>query len=243
MQVRTLQQMKQTELTVIPTGSESLNALLGGGIRKGLITDVYGESGSGKTQLCFTVAVNCSRNGGKVLFVDTAGTFRPERILEIGGSRDVLENITYLRALGTADQLDSVGKIPDINSQLVIIDTVTGLFSAEYSGPFRHLAVMRHLRDLAMAAITNQCAVLVTNMVRNVPATVIDQAGNNIAQAIIPAQQREFLGSSVSIYSHFKIKLEIVDAKKALIRAKLIQPPKVSEIQFEISSRGVSDVQ
>ncbi|HKU48600.1 MAG TPA: ATPase domain-containing protein [Nitrososphaera sp.] len=227
---------------LISTGSESLDDLLGGGIRSGMITDVYGESGSGKTQLCFTLAVNCAKNGDRVLFVDTAGTFRPERILEIGTSREVLEKITYLRAFGTADQVSVVQKIPQLDPQLLIIDTVTSLFSAEYSGPSRHLAIMKHLHDLAISAMASHCAVVITNMVRNVPATVIDQAGRNVAQAIIPSQQREYLGSSVSIYSHFKLKLEIVDARNSVFRAVLVQPPGKDPATFGITSRGISEI-
>ena len=226
---------------MISSGSPSLDDLLGGGIRSGMITDVYGESGSGKTQLCFALAVNCIKGGGKVMFVDTAGTFRPERILEMAGSRGVLEKITYTRALGTADQINAVQKIPDLSPELVIVDTVTSLFSAEYSGPSRHLAVMKHLHDLAISAISSRCAVVVTNMVRNVPATIVDQAGRNIAQAIVPSQQREYLGSSISIYSHFKLKLEIVDAKRSTYRARLIQPPRSKPVEFSIASMGISN--
>lgn len=233
--------MNLLDLAMISTGSENLDTLLGGGVRAGMITDVYGESGSGKTQLCFTLAVNCINKNGKVLFVDTAGTFRPERIIDIGGSRDVLEKITYHRALVTADQINSVQKIFDLDPQLVVIDTVTGLFSAEYSGPSRHLMVMKHLRNLAMAAITSRCAVVVTNMIRSVPSNLVDQAGRNLARTVIPALQREYLGSTVSIFSHVKLKLEIIDAKHSLFRAKLVQPPKAAAIEYRVLTRGISD--
>lgn len=206
-----------------------------------MITDFFGESGSGKTQLCFNLAVNCIRNNGKVMFVDTAGTFRPERILEIGGHREVLEKITYLRPYGTSEQASAVQRISEMDAQLLIVDTVTSLYSAEYSGPARHLAVMKHLHDLAIAAVTSRCAVVVTNMVRSVPSTLLEQDDRNIAHAVMPSQQREYLGSSVSIYSHFKIKLDIVDPKSSVFRARLIQPPGKEPVEFRISSAGISD--
>lgn len=40
---------------IISTGSLSLDRLLGGGIRTGLLTDIYGPSGTGKSQLCFSL--------------------------------------------------------------------------------------------------------------------------------------------------------------------------------------------
>src|SRR5690242_3463014 len=153
----------------IQTGSKSLDALMGGGIRTGMITDVYGESGSGKSQFCFSLAARCAKEGFRVLFIDTAGTFRPERISEIAGTREVLDTITFIRALNTRDQSSAINRARDDDFKIIVIDTLTGLFSAEYSGPARHLAVMAHLHELAMLAINTDCAVVVTNMVRNVP--------------------------------------------------------------------------
>lgn len=207
-----------------------------------MLTDVYGESGSGKSQLCFTLCANCARAGGTAIFVDTAGTFRPERIVEISGSPGALEKINFIRALNTLDQTNAIRKILDTGPQLVVVDTLTSLFSAEYSGPARHLAVMKHMHELALAAINAGCAVVVTNMVRNAPITVVDQAGHNVAQAVVPSQQREYLGSSVSIYSHIKVKLEIVDAAKSSFRALLVQSAGKEPVPFSITPRGISDI-
>jgi RecA/RadA recombinase len=176
------------------------------------------------------------------MFVDTAGTFRPERIVEIAGSANALDKIAFVRALNTIDQSSTVKKILDTGPQLVVVDTLTSLFSAEYSGPARHLAVMKHLHELALAAINAGCAVVVTNMVRNVPITVVDQAGRNVAQAVVPSQQREYLGSSVSIYSHIKVKLEIVDAAKSSFQALLVQPAGKEPVPFSIMPCGISDI-
>lgn len=228
-------------MATISTGSKAMDALLGGGVRTGMVTDVYGESGSGKSQLCFTLCANCVRDGGRAMFVDTAGTFRPERIAEISGSRDALDRIAFVRALSTHDQENAVKRIAEIDPRLVIVDTVTSLFSAEYSGPARHLAVMKHLHGLALAAINTGCAVVVTNMVRNAPITVVDQAGHNVAQAVIPSQQREYLASSVSIYSHVKMKLEIVNASKSQFRASLVQPPGSEPVSYAVTLRGIED--
>ncbi len=229
--------------TTISTGSKAIDSLLGGGgIHTGMLTDVYGESGSGKSQLCFTLCANCARDGGTAVFVDTTGTFRPERIVEISGSPGALEKIIFIRALNTLDQANAFRKILDTGPRLVVVDTLTSLFSAEYSGSVRHLAMMKHMHELALAAINAGCAVVVTNMVRNAPITVVDQAGRNVAQAIVPSQQREYLGSSVSIYSHIKVKLEIIDAAKSSFRALLVQPAGKRPVPFAITPRGISDI-
>jgi RecA/RadA recombinase len=153
-----------------------------------------------------------------------------------------LEKITFVRALTTLDQAQATRKVLDVDPQLIVVDTLTSLFSAEYSGPARHLALMKHLHELALLAINAGCSVVVTNAVRAAPITVVDQAGRNVAQAVVPSQQREYLGSSVSIYSHTKLKLEIVDAAKSVFRALLVQPPGKSPAQFTITPQGTSDI-
>jgi RecA/RadA recombinase len=231
-------QMVQT----ISTGSKATDALLGGGIRTGMITDIYGESGSGKSQLCFTLCANCVKDAASTLFIDTAGTFRPERIMEISGSQLALEKITYIRAFTTIDQMNATRKILEVRPMLVVIDSLTSLFSTEYSGPERHRALMKYLHELAFLAINLRCAIVVTNMVRTAPPiTLIDQGGRNVAQAVVPWQQREYLGSTVSIYSHMKIKLEIVDSEKSLFQAVLMQPAGKGPVPFAITVLGISD--
>jgi RecA/RadA recombinase len=229
-------------LATISTGSKAMDELLGGGVHTGMVTDIYGESGSGKSQLCFTLCVNCVKDGGTAMFIDTAGTFRPERIVEMSGTPGALDRIAFVRALNTLDQVNAIRKIVEVDPRLVVVDTLTSLFSAEYSGPARHLAVMKHLHELALVAINASCAVVVTNMVRNAPITVMDGAGRNLARAVVPSEQREYLGSSVSIYSHMKLKLEIVDAARSSFRALLVQPTGKEPAAFAITPRGISNI-
>ena len=226
----------------LSTGSKALDALLGGGIHTGMITDVYGESGSGKSQLCFTLCANCAKDAVSTLFIDTAGTFRPERIVEISGSLLSLEKITYVRALTTIDQLNATKKILEVRPTLVVVDSLTSLYSTEYSGPERHRVLMKYLHELALLAVSSGCAIVVTNMVRTAPPiTLIDQAGRNVAQAVIPWQQREYLGSSVSIYAHMRIKLEIVEVANSSFQATLVQPAGRGSAPFAIATLGISD--
>ena len=230
-------------MATISTGSKAIDALLGGGVRTGMITDVYGESGSGQSQLCFTLCANCAKDAASTLFIDTAGTFRPERIKEISGSQLALEKITYIRAFTTIDQSNAIKKILEVRPMLVVIDSLTSLFSTEYSGPERHRALMKYLHELAVLAINSRCAIVITNMVRSAPPiTLIDQAGRNVAQAVVPWQQREYLGSSVSIYSHMKMKLEIVDSVKSSFQAVLMQPAGKGSVPFAITALGISDL-
>lgn len=80
---------RRREMIYPTTGCRELDKILGGGIETGSITEVFGESRTGKTQLCHTLAVTSqlpiSRGGGegKCIYIDTEGGFRPERLVEV----------------------------------------------------------------------------------------------------------------------------------------------------------------
>ena len=77
--------IKRSQLINITTGSKELDKLQNGGFETGSVTELFGEFRTGKSQLCHTIAVTCQLpvdNGGgegKCLYIDTEGTFRPER--------------------------------------------------------------------------------------------------------------------------------------------------------------------
>lgn len=76
-------------MITLTTGSTAVDELLKGGVESGSITELYGEFRTGKTQLCHQLCVTCqlprSDGGGegKALFIDTEGTFRPQRLVSI----------------------------------------------------------------------------------------------------------------------------------------------------------------
>ena len=240
-------------MAIIHTGSTSIDHLLGGGVHTGTVTDIYGQSGAGKSQLCFTLCANYakhSRQDDRILFIDTAGTFRPERISEIAGSRKggtVLGKIMFVRALSVYDQINAIDLISDINPRLIIVDTATELISDEFRGSARHLTLMNYVHKLSLVAINFDCAVVITNVIRDMPirTTLVDQGGHNLRAAIRTranlSQQREFMGASLSIYIHIKLKLEIINLEKSLFEASLMQPIRKDGVLFNITSKGISN--
>jgi DNA repair protein RAD51 len=93
---------QRQEIINITTGSKELDKLLdgnyflgitklifSGGFETGSITEIFGEFRTGKTQLCLQICVTCqlplNQGGGegKAMFIDTEGTFRPERLVAI----------------------------------------------------------------------------------------------------------------------------------------------------------------
>ncbi|MCP4647050.1 MAG: DNA repair and recombination protein RadA, partial [bacterium] len=104
---------KRKELFHITTGSRNVDNLLGGkGLQTKAITEAFGAFGSGKTQLALSLAVGVQlpveQGGanGKAVYIDTEGTFRPERVRQfaegIGANADkVLKNILVARAFNS----------------------------------------------------------------------------------------------------------------------------------------------
>jgi len=142
---------RREDTDYITTGSENLNNLLGGrGIETRSMTEAYGAFGSGKTQLALTLAVNTQlpkdKGGaeGKAVYIDTEGTFRPERIRQIAEAMGAdpemaLKNILVARAFNSDHQILLADKISELikngeNVKLVIIDSLTAHFRAEFAG-------------------------------------------------------------------------------------------------------------
>ena len=130
---------------MISTGLKKLDQLLGGGIKEGLITDVYGSNATGKTQLALQISLNVLKNGGQVLFQDTTNEFRPERLVEMMRKQEIssalLEKIKVGLITNTTQQIQYLSKISIKNFSLIIIDNVTDLFSFEYSNEKRSVTL------------------------------------------------------------------------------------------------------
>ena len=71
---------------IFDTGCNALNNITRG-FPRGMITDLYGASATGKSQLIFQIALNAAEQNFNVLIIDAAGNFRPERILQICKAR------------------------------------------------------------------------------------------------------------------------------------------------------------
>ena len=183
---KTAKELKMERLQVkkITTGSRNLDNLLGGGIETKTVTEFFGEYGSGKTQICHQLAVNVQlpeEQGGleaKAVYIDTEGTFRWERIEQMARGLgldpdEVMENIYWIRAINSHHQMAIVDQLFDMlkreNIKLVVVDSVTGHFRAEFPGrenlAMRQQLLNKHLHQLSRLADIFNVAVVITNQV------------------------------------------------------------------------------
>ena len=175
--------MRKT-LAKMSTGSTELDKILGGGVETGAITELFGEFRTGKTQLCLTLCVTCQlahdAGGaqGKALFIDTEGTFRPERLAEIStrfglAPQDVLDNISYAKAYNSEHQMTLLEQAAGLMSQeryaLIVVDSATALFRTDFTGrgelAARQQKLAQFLRRLQRLSDEFGCAVVITNQV------------------------------------------------------------------------------
>jgi len=115
----------------------SLDKIFSGGLQNGIITEISGFRGTGKTQLALQFSIDPLYKNKKVLFIDTTIEFRPERFLQILQSRNLspslLENLHVSHITNTQKQIEILELFQNDDFSLLIIDNITDLFSFEYS--------------------------------------------------------------------------------------------------------------
>ena len=234
----------------VTTGSTELDKLLGGGIETMSITEVFGEFRTGKTQLCHTLCVTgqlpLSKGGGqgKVCYIDTEGTFRPERIPAIAqrfgvDSDEVLENILYARAFTHEQQMQLIqaaaAQMSEEQYRIMIIDSITALFRVDFSGR-GELAERQQTHGQMMSALTKlasefNIAIFISNQVMSNPdSTMFVQAPKPIGGHILAH------ASTTRLYLRKGKGTERV--------AKIYDSPSLPEAEasYELSDVGIIDV-
>nr|2F1H_A Chain A, DNA repair and recombination protein radA [Methanococcus voltae]2F1I_A Chain A, DNA repair and recombination protein radA [Methanococcus voltae]2F1J_A Chain A, DNA repair and recombination protein radA [Methanococcus voltae] len=199
----------------LSTSSSELDSVLGGGLESQSVTEFAGVFGSGKTQIMHQSCVNLQNpeflfydeeavSKGEVaqpkaVYIDTDGTFRPERIMQMAehagiDGQTVLDNTFVARAYNSDMQMLFAEKIEDLiqegnNIKLVVIDSLTSTFRNEYTGrgklAERQQKLGRHMATLNKLADLFNCVVLVTNQVSAKPDAFFGMAEQAIGGHIV----------------------------------------------------------
>lgn len=221
----------------VSTGSSNLDTLLGKGLPLGLVTHVYGPPGSGKTNLCLTTAVECAKQGKKVLFIDTEGGFRIERFLQICKDKGVAKRILLKQVRDFDEQKNLVRRLNRIVSHgfgLVVFDSIVSLYRLQIEGGRKEILELsrelgRQLAWLSRLARDHNLAVLVTNQ-------VYDSFDEDGEKEVVP------VGGSVLLYwAKMCVELE-KGTQGGERRAELVKHPFVAEgksIKFRIENKGI----
>jgi len=214
---------------MISTGLQKLDDFLLGGIPDGVIVDIFGGNGTGKTQLLLQLSINSIKNGGHVLYLDTTGGFRPERILEIQKQSkkqiNFLEQITVSRITNTSEQIKSIKNFESNDFSLIVIDNVTDLFSFEYKRDEsifeKNSLFIKYMHELSKFTIRKKIPIIVTNMIRTIGGKEVE----NMKSAIDP-------------FTHIKIQLSKNSSK---FKGKIYWALNKENFSYKIHVLGLSD--
>jgi len=239
---------RRQKMKKLTSSSKAFDELMGGGFETQAITEFFGEFGSGKTQICFQLAVNAGlpfeRGGleGEVIVIDTENTFRPERISQIARAMDVdpieaLHKIHVARAFNSSHQMLLVEKAVEMSHtipvRLLIVDSLTAHFRAEYVGrgalAERQQLLNKHLHDLLRFGDLTNSVVAVTNQVSAKP------------DAFFGDPTRPIGGHIVGHAATYRLYLRKSKGGKRI--ARLIDSPNLPEAEavFTVSEEGIRD--
>jgi len=239
---------KRRTMKKCTTGSRKLDEILGGGIETQALTELIGEFGSGKTQLCLMLSVTTHLPteqgglGGNIAFIDTEGTFMPERVYQIATAngldpQKVADKIFVARAYNSSHQCLLIDRLftlcPENNIKLVIVDSMISHFRGEYVGretlAERQQKLNQYLHKLIRLSEAYNLAVVVTNQVQANPTAFFGDpnrpaGGNIMAHA---CTHRVYLRKG----------------SKGVRIARVIDSPYLPEVpaRFLISEKGLED--
>jgi len=239
---------RRKNVSKLTSCSKAMDELMGGGFETQSIVEFFGEFGSGKTQICFQLAVNTTlpieKGGleGEVIMIDTENTFRPERIVQMARALDAdpmetLKKIHVARAFNSHHQMLLVEKAmelaKDLNVRLMIVDSLTAHFRAEYVGrgalAERQQSLNKHMHDLLRFADLNNAVIAVTNQVSAKP------------DAFFGDPTRPIGGHIVGHTATFRIYLRKSKGGRRI--ARLIDSPNLPEAEavITVSEDGIRD--
>jgi len=247
------QSLNRRNVFRLATGSAELNKLLGGGLESMAITEVFGEFRTGKTQLAHTLCITTQLpgengfTGGKVIYIDTENTFRPDRLRPIADRYNldqdaVLDNILYARAYTSEQQMDLLEFVcakfheePGI-FKLLIVDSVMALFRVDFSGrgelAERQQVLAQMLARLQKISEEYNVAVLVTNQMTADPGATMS----------FQADPKKPIGGNIIAHAS-TTRISLRKGRGELRIAKIYDSPDLpeSEATFSITTGGLDD--
>lgn len=157
----------------VSSGSLVLDQVLGGGIAKGRVIEIYGPESSGKTSIALTAVGNIQKQGGNAVFIDAENALDPRYAARLGvnvqdlavaqpsSAETALNLVTVLANSGVVDVivLDSVAAlVPKAELEGTMEDNTIGLLARLMS---------RALKKIVQNANRTKTTVIFLNQVRD----------------------------------------------------------------------------
>lgn len=159
----------------LPIGCDALDDLLGGGLERGTVTQLYGPPAAGKTNIALQSAVRTAADGGTAVYIDTEGLSvdRFGQVLEAhtDDQDGASSRIIVKDAHDFDEQAEAVRDVEDFaeRADLVVLDSATGFYrlqrGEDVEGGEALRDVASQITHLLSLARKHDLAVLITNQV------------------------------------------------------------------------------
>lgn len=217
----------------LSTNCEALDELLGGGIERNTLTNVYGPPGCGKTTLCLQTAVSCIEEGKKVVFIDTEGGFSKERLGQISGdTEEILDEIILIEPDDFDNQEENVERLENICEKedigLVVLDSLVTLYRLELNDG--------NIKDIN-SRLANQLSTL-SNLSRKkgIPILITNQIYSDMENGGVELVSRDIAKYQSKCLIEMK---KFEKGKRVIILRKHRSQPEGKEEQVLITENGL----
>lgn len=245
---------KRKQVFKVTTGSVELDKILGGGIESMAITEAFGEFRTGKTQLSHTLSITAQLpdettgySGGKVVYIDSENTFRPERLQPIAARFNLedecaMDNVLYTRTHNSEHQMELLDMVAGLFHQeagifkLLIVDSAIALFRVDYSGrgelADRQQKLAQYLARLQRISEEYNVAVFITNQMTSDPGATMS----------FQADPKKPVGGNIMAHAS-TTRISLRKGRGETRIAKIYDSPDMPEAEamFAITNGGVAD--
>ncbi|MCK4496843.1 MAG: DNA repair and recombination protein RadB [Candidatus Aenigmarchaeota archaeon] len=213
---------------------EPMKALMRG-LEPRALTSFYGGPGTGKTNICLLAVLECVKNNGRVVFIDTEGGFSIERLKQLNPNLErVLERIEIVEPRDFAEQGNIISSLRDKDTDLIIVDSIAALYRLEYADP---KAESRHVLE-ANRKLSKQLSIL-SNIARekDIPVLVTTHTFRNWE-----TKENEIIGGdSIKYWSkaivYFERTNRTSERKITLIKHRYL--PEGGNVKFMLVNEGI----
>ncbi|GAB6103029.1 DNA repair and recombination protein RadB [Thermococcus atlanticus] len=218
----------------LSTGSRALDELLGGGIGRKVLTQVYGAFATGKTTLAAQVAL---LNSGKTAYIDTEGGFSPERIALMAESRGIeperaLQKFLVFEPGDFKEQRRTLARLKTIvdgSFSLIVVDSITAHYRVEENKSKLLTELGKQLQILLWLSRKFNLGVIVVNQVH-----FDSKAGTlkPVAEHVLGYKCKDIL--RLDRFSRPNIRVAVLERHRFR--------PEGGMVYFRITERGIEDM-
>ncbi|CAF1448021.1 unnamed protein product [Adineta steineri] len=259
---RTAMDIFKSNIGYISTYSKKFDEMLDGGIRMGVITELCGNPGSGKSNLCTQLCVSVqmkfgvtSDNTGTAIYIDTEGSFVPIRLQNMAMDAEnhyrnenknplntisieqILKNVTYFRCMNVSELIACLHQIkqimtPERNVKLIILDSLAHPIRSIIDGD--HLT--RHKYTVRIVTMLQKLA-----LDYNCAVVVVNHMIAKVGSPKNEAYCAPALGDAFGHMSQLRIQLSWKMNKREV---RVLKSPHLPELStfFRITDEGIRDI-